>query len=75
MAVYKGRWHGKGRYFGLHYDLHASERDTELGLRATPDRLVPMLKLMGCQFVQTARGIRGTRAGSARRATHRSVRG
>jgi len=53
MAVYKGRWHGKGRYFGLHYDLHASERDTELGLRATPDRLVPMLKLTGCQFVQT----------------------
>lgn len=53
MAVYKGQWHGKGRYFGLHYDLHANERDTELGLRATPARLVPMLKLMGCQFVQT----------------------
>jgi hypothetical protein len=53
MAAYRGRWHGRGRYFGLHYDLHANERDTELGLHATPDRLVPMLKLMGCQFVQT----------------------
>jgi len=53
MAVYKGRWHGNERYFGLHYDLHANEHDTELGLRATPDRLVPMLKLMGCEFVQT----------------------
>jgi len=53
MAVYRGRWHGKGKYFGLHYDLHAGKRDTELGLRATPERLVPMLKLMGCQFVQT----------------------
>jgi len=53
MAPHRGRWHGKRRYFGLHYDLHANERDTELGLRATPGRLVPMLKLMGCQFVQT----------------------
>ncbi len=53
MAAYRGRWHGRSRYYGLHYDLHANVRDTELGLRATPDRLVPMLKLMGCQFVQT----------------------
>jgi len=53
MGTYRGRWHGKGRYFGLHYDLHANERDTELGLRATPARLMPMLKLIGCQFVQT----------------------
>ena len=53
MAICKGRWHGKGRYFGLHYDLHANERDTELGLRATPGRLVPMLRRTGCQFVQT----------------------
>jgi hypothetical protein len=53
MAVYEGRWHGKGRYFGLHYDLHAGAEDTELGLRATPEWLVPMLRMMGCQFVQT----------------------
>lgn len=53
MAVYKGRWHGKNRYFGFHYDLHAGEADTELRLRARPKQLVPMLKLMGCQFVQT----------------------
>jgi hypothetical protein len=60
MDVYRGRWHGRRRYFGLHYDLHASERDTDLGLNATPDQLVPMLKLMGCQFVQTdCKGHRG----------------
>ncbi len=53
MATYRGRWHGKNRYFGLHYDLHAGKRDTELGRRATPKDLVPMLRLMGCQFVQT----------------------
>ena len=23
MPIYTGRWHGKKRYFGLHYDLHA----------------------------------------------------
>jgi hypothetical protein len=60
METYKGRWHGKGRYFGLHYDLHASERDTDLGVNATPEQLVPMLKLMGCDFVQTdCKGHRG----------------
>ena len=53
MATYRGQWHGKNRYFGLHYDLHASKRDKELGRRAAPKDLVPMLKLMGCQFVQT----------------------
>lgn len=53
MATYKGRWYGKDRYFGFHYDLHANKKDTELGKRATPRELVPMLKLMGCQFVQT----------------------
>jgi hypothetical protein len=53
MATYKGQWHGKSRYFGLHYDLHASLRDRELGRRASPEDLVPMLKLMGCDFVQT----------------------
>jgi len=53
MAPYRGRWHGKKRYFGLHYDLHARKQDIDLGTRATPKELVPMLKLMGCQFVQT----------------------
>ncbi len=53
MATYRGQWHGKTRYFGLHYDLHAGKGDTDLGARATPRDLVPMLKLMGCQFVQT----------------------
>jgi hypothetical protein len=53
MTAYGGKWYGRTKYFGLHYDLHANARDTELGMRATPDKLVPMLKLMGCQFVQT----------------------
>jgi len=53
MAVYRGRWYGKGKYFGLHYDLHAGKSDTDLGTRASPKELVPMLRLMGCQFVQT----------------------
>jgi hypothetical protein len=52
-SVYKGQWHGKERYFGLHYDLHADKDDTELGLRATPDELAAMLRLTGADFVQT----------------------
>ena len=50
---HKGKWHGKKFYFGLHYDLHAGKGDTELGLRCSPRELVPMLKLMGPDFVQT----------------------
>ncbi len=53
MALYTGRWHGPQRYFGLHYDLHANATDTELGVRATPKDLVPMLKLLNPDFVQT----------------------
>lgn len=53
MAVYKGRWHGKKRYFGLHYDLHAGPGDTELGVRATLRYLVPQLERLGPDFVQT----------------------
>ncbi len=48
-----GRWHGKRRYFGLHYDLHAGEKDTELGARCGEADLGPMLELMGPDFVQT----------------------
>jgi len=51
--IYRGQWHGKERYFGLHYDLHASKHDTELGLRATPEELVPSLALAAPDFVQT----------------------
>ena len=46
-------WHGPKHYFGLHYDLHAKENDTQLGLRCSPKELVPMLRLMGADFVQT----------------------
>lgn len=51
--LYPGRWHSKDRTFGLHYDLHASETDTELGLRAIPEELVPLIKLADPEFVQT----------------------
>jgi len=51
--AYKGRWHGKKYYFGLHYDLHARENDTELGTRCGKRDLIPMLKLMDPDFVQT----------------------
>jgi hypothetical protein len=47
------KWHGKERYFGLHYDLHGNKDDTELGTRAQPELLVPMLELMNPDFVQT----------------------
>jgi hypothetical protein len=48
-----GKWHGDRFYFGLHYDLHAGANDTELGTRCSPDELIPMLELMGPDFVQT----------------------
>lgn len=51
--VYRGQWHGDKYYFGLHYDLHANENDTELGTQATPENLVPMFKQVGADFVQT----------------------
>ena len=49
----QGRWHGKRYYFGLHYDLHAGANDTELGKRCGAKELVPMLRLMAPDFVQT----------------------
>ena len=53
MSLYRGQWHGTKRYFGLHYDLHAGPKDTELGVRANPKYLVPMLERLGADFVQT----------------------
>jgi hypothetical protein len=53
MANQQGKWHGKKFYFGLHYDLHAGEKDTELGARCGEKELGPMLKLMAPDFVQT----------------------
>lgn len=49
----RAAWHGPKHYFGLHYDLHAKETDTELGMRCSPKELIPMLRLMGADFVQT----------------------
>ncbi len=53
MRANSGRWHGKKFYFGLHYDLHAGEKDTELGTRCGEKELIPSLKLMAPDFVQT----------------------
>lgn len=53
MTRHTSRWHGPKRYFGLHYDLHAGPTDTELGTRATPRELIPLLKLLNPDFVQT----------------------
>jgi hypothetical protein len=47
------QWHGDAYYFGLHYDLHASKADTDLGERADPETLIPLLKLMNPGWVQT----------------------
>lgn len=48
-----GQWYGNRYYYGLHYDLHAKESDTELGTECGKDLLIPMLKAMGPEFVQT----------------------
>lgn len=48
-----GRWYGLRRYFGLHFDLHAMKSDTDLGTRCDRKTLIPMLKLMNPDFVQT----------------------
>ena len=34
---HSGNWHGKQRYFGLHYDLHANAKDTSLGVHCSPE--------------------------------------
>jgi len=48
-----GKWHGERYYFGLHYDLHAGEKETVLGTRCGEAELVPMLEQMAPDFVQT----------------------
>ncbi len=58
--AYAGRWYPKRPYFGLHYDLHANERDTALGTHCTPEELERSLRLMGPEWVQTdCKGHRG----------------
>jgi hypothetical protein len=41
------------RFLGLHYDLHAGPKDTELGARCGWKDLAPALNLMKPDFVQT----------------------
>ncbi|MAS37375.1 MAG: hypothetical protein CL610_25465 [Anaerolineaceae bacterium] len=53
MADSNNKWYGDELYFGLHYDLHANANDTDLGTRADPETLIPLLKLMKPQWVQT----------------------
>lgn len=47
------QWHGDQFYFGMHYDLHANAEDTDLGERADPETLIPLLELMNPSWVQT----------------------
>jgi hypothetical protein len=47
------QWHSDKIYFGLHYDLHANANDTDLGTKADPEILIPLLNLMRPQWVQT----------------------
>ena len=47
------QWHGDAYYFGMHYDLHANATDTDLGERADPETLIPLLQMMGPSWVQT----------------------
>ena len=51
--AYEGRWYGEKIAFGLHYDLHANDKDTDLGAYVSLEELVPDLGLMGPQWVQT----------------------
>ncbi len=53
METYRGRWHGKKYYFGFHHDMHARANDTEMGMRCGEKDLLPMLKLVNPDFVQT----------------------
>lgn len=53
MAKPHTQWHGDHCYFGMHYDLHAGTADTNLGERADPETLIPLLQLMNPQWVQT----------------------
>jgi hypothetical protein len=50
---YSGQWHGRTRYFGLHYDFHAGPDDTAIGTESAPDDLVRWLSLMAPDFAQT----------------------
>ncbi len=52
MSVHS-KWHGNKYYFGMHYDLHAQASDTVLGTRCSRKELIPMLKKMNPDFVQT----------------------
>lgn len=53
MADSNAGWYGDHVYFGLHYDLHANANDTDLGTRTDPETLIPLLKLMNPDWVQT----------------------
>ncbi|MBD3322425.1 MAG: hypothetical protein GF350_15090, partial [Chitinivibrionales bacterium] len=47
------RWHGKKYYVGLHYDLHAHHNEPEMGRCTDIKTLVPQIKRLGVDFVQT----------------------
>ena len=46
-----GKWH-EDAFFGLHFDLHPGEQDTELGRETTHEHIRAMLRKVGPDFVQ-----------------------
>jgi hypothetical protein len=71
----KKSWHGSKYYFGLHYDLHATEKDTELGLRCSPKELVPIFRLQGASRLHelVQQGAKRLGAATAQKGCHEAV--
>ncbi|MBD3344673.1 MAG: hypothetical protein GF401_06390 [Chitinivibrionales bacterium] len=53
MKKYPGKWHGNKYYVGLHYDLHGHHNEPDMGRRADLKTLLPQIKRLGVDFVQT----------------------
>ncbi|MHB1357840.1 MAG: hypothetical protein ACYCZF_17865, partial [Anaerolineae bacterium] len=51
--AYEGRWWHDDVAFGLHYDLHAGPKDTDIGAHVKLEELTPDLGLMAPQWIQT----------------------
>jgi hypothetical protein len=58
--AYEGRWWSEDVAFGLHYDLHAGPKDTDIGTHVKLEELAPDLGLMAPQWIQTdCKGVTG----------------
>ncbi len=51
MSERKPNWH-EDVFYGIHYDLHARETDTNLGAELTPEHLEERLRLVGPDWIQ-----------------------